>query len=514
MKLTNAVLLSLSLSSPLFAQSIDVNRGIRIDRDQLRVVKPVRAGKVSKVSLGTEQLQSQEKEVMLDLKAAVAYFEKHPKEIENHLSMREYKIMKELIAKGDLEALEKKFGAKKDKESKQMFLGAFAAMKEVGGSYRLENDQENLLQQYQNIYSHLGKDLQAKFAHPKKFVRFQFKRQKAIFAQLLAIAGEINWYVPVDPKPNAYKEDCTDELGVEVGANGDDARRCLDSEFHADGLFHNNDFGLKYYHTCIKSQGARGTCVSFAINAAIESIIQVKQDKAYNFSEQLTYFYGEIYSNHSGRYSYGLNTQNAIKKMDQKDIRFQYEKYWQYNTSLDMEDKSGNTHAKSCWGYSGEMCTNFAFQAQESISGPFWNKQYNYTIPYLGTQKRVEIFDYTNHWNSFSKAGSLHIAKTLLAAKVPLVVSFTVKQNFSDAKDDGYVRYMGGQTSKGGHAAVLLGFVPNSELPAGVHPAREEGYFIMKNSWGTWNGDCGLYYVDFKYLRKFAKGLYSLTLNI
>jgi C1A family cysteine protease len=27
----------------------------------------------------------------------------------------------------------------------------------------------------------------------------------------------------------------------------------------------------------------------------------------------------------------------------------------------------------------------------------------------------------------------------------------------------------------------------------------EEGYFIVKNSWGTDSGDCGFYYLDYGY---------------
>ena len=274
-----------------------------------------------------------------------------------------------------------------------------------------------------------------------------------------------------------------------------------------------SDFPLKYYHTCIKNQASRGTCVSFAINAAVESKLMVKENKAYNFSEQFSYFYGEIYSNHGGRYSYGLNTGNAISKLDSKNLRFQYERYWEYNPSNSMDSKSGNIYPDSCVGYNGEMCTNFAFQSEESISG-FWPFQnYNYTVPYRGTSKNVQITDSSNILFFWDKRASLDLAIALTKAKVPLVLSFNVKQNFMDTDDSGYVYYRSGQDQVGGHASVILGFVPNNKLPAGVSPAKEEGFFIVKNSWGTGNGDCGYYYMDYKYLRKYAKGIFTVSIN-
>ena len=195
-------------------------------------------------------------------------------------------------------------------------------------------------------------------------------------------------------------------------------------------------------------------------------------------------------------------------------MKFQYENKWEYNPSWDMDDKTGSVHLNSCTGYDAEMCTNYAFQSKEEVTGIWPFRNFTYTVPSMSTSKNIQIFDYQNLWNFFAKRTSLDLAIALTKAKTPIVVSFDVKENFYNAPASGYVYHESGQDHIGGHASVILGFVSNSNLPDGVTPAKEEGFFIVKNSWGKGSGDCGYYYVDYKYFRKHARGLYKLTLNI
>ena len=91
-----------------------------------------------------------------------------------------------------------------------------------------------------------------------------------------------------------------------------------------------------------------------------------------------------------------------------------------------------------------------------------------------------------------------------------MISSFTVTPEFSTyGQRTNYIRYLD-EEKGGGHATVLIGFVFNEELPQGVPPATEEGYFVMKNSWGKNWGDCGHVYVDFKYLRKYGYALSTI----
>lgn len=477
--------------------------------------------KFQKLALKGEEVQQAEKEHQENLKLAVAFLKKNPKMIANVTNPKLFRKMATLVEQGSFEKLAAmdtpitKYPRGAGEASKVLFTGAVTNLADFGSALKDGNDEKNIKSVYEKAFKLIHPERRAAFKSPKEIFKMPKRKAKLQLAQILKVVGHYT-FIPYEPTSPGWKWDCDDEIGQQRVGAGDSANRCEKDEFHPDSLFtHANttDFPLKYYHTCIKSQGSRGTCVSFAINAAVESALMVKEDKAYNLSEQYTYLYGEVYSNHSGRYSYGLNTGNAVKKMDTKNVKFQYERYWEYNPSSSIGNKSGDIYPSSCVGYNGEMCTNFAFQGQESITG-FWPfKNYSYTVPYRGTSKNIQVIDRSNIWMSWAKSQSLDLAIALTKAKVPLILSFNVKQNFMDTGSDGYVYYKSGEDQVGGHASVILGFVPNNKLPAGVAPAKERGFFIVKNSWGTWNGDCGYYYVDYKYLRKFAKGIYTVTVN-
>lgn len=471
---------------------------------------------MSKVSISNEAIQAQDKEFQANLNAAIAHLKKNPAEVKSHFKQADFNSIKSMVDKKKYQQVKawRKPILKPlpgSSHAKIAFQDPVTSMVELGASLRQQKDPDNIHSVYKLAYSLVDAKYQKKFKAPSKLK----KSSPLIKGELnKIIAGfKFDWIKVIPALNTGFKSDCTQETGFQKISDGDGAARCSNDEFHEDSLFKHSSFPLKYYHTCIKQQGARGTCVAFAITAAVESLLMVKEKKSYNLSEQFAYFYGEIYSNHSSRYSYGLNTGNAIKALDKKNMKFQYENRWEYNPSWDMEDKTGKVHKKSCDGYDAEMCTNYAFQSQEEINGIWPFQNFNYTVPSMSTSKNVQIVNYQNIWNIFAKRNSLDLAIALTKAKTPVVVSFNVKENFYYAPDSGYVYYESNQDQIGGHASVILGFIKNSDLPAGVAHAKEEGFFIVKNSWGKGNGDCGYYYVDYKYFRKHAKSLYTLTLN-
>ena len=289
----------------------------------------------------------------------------------------------------------------------------------------------------------------------------------------------------------------------------DNADRCDYDELDDIGLIKNKSFALKNHLPCIKDQSNRGTCSAFAIIGALETKLKKNKKKEYNFSEQMTYFYNEIYANFSGRYEYGLNTMKAIKKLKNKKVKLPLEKYWVYNPSRYMGNYNSSTkkYPKSCNNYTGGKCTNRAFQATEQKTGLF---NYEYTIP--GTAKPyIQISSRNSFMNLLNKKGSLEQAITYLSNGEPIIISFGVRKNFSNAGGgDNYVRYAK-RDNRGGHAAVLVGFIKNKDLPKDAEKASEKGYFILKNSWGKDWADCGYVYVDFKYMRKYAYGLAKIS---
>lgn len=498
-QLTTFAVLALALTPPTFAQSRNFAK-----EEVLRMT--------------SKEVQVIQREYQLSLRTAVEFLEKNPREVPNVMSPKLFSVAAKLIKEGNFEKLSEMDINRQVKDRRGQLLrlqGEITGLSEFGRTLLESENDHNIKSQYEIAYNLILPEQRKRFKDPKVVLNLTKDEAKKELNLLISLIGKLT-LIPFKPTSPGWKWDCDDEIGQQRLGAGDSANRCAESNHDPDGLFTNSstaDFPLKYYHTCIKSQGSRGTCVGFAITAAVESLLMLKEDKAYNLAEQYTYLYGEVYSDHGGRYTYGLNTGSALSKMDSKNVKFQYESFWEYNPSSSIGSKSGDIYPMSCNGYSGEMCTNFAFQSQESISGIWPFQNFNYTVPYRGTAKNIQIVDTGNIFFSWNKAASLDLAISLLKSKVPLVLSFNVRDNFMNAGTDGYVYYQSNQDNVGGHASVLLGFIPNSKLPAGVAPASEKGFFIVKNSWGTWNGDCGYYYVDYKYLRNFAKGIFTAQIN-
>lgn len=470
------------------------------------------------LGLGSREVDAIERDYRFTLRTAVSYLEKNPREIPNVMDPKLFNVAAKLIKEGSFEKLRELDLNPQVKGTRGELLrlqGEITGLSEFGKTLLDSEDEENIKSQYMTAYNLILPAQRRRFKTPEQVLKLKKDEAKKELNLLINWIGKLS-LIPFKPTSPGWKWDCDDEIGQQRIGAGDSANRCVEADHDADGLFRNSNtanFPLKYYHTCIKSQGSRGTCVGFAITAIVESLLMLKEDKAYNLAEQYTYLYGEVYSDHGGRYTYGLNTGSALGKMDSKNIKFQYESFWEYNPSSSMGDKTGDIYPMSCTGYSGEMCTNFAFQSQETITGIWPFQNFTYTVPYRGTAKNIQIVDTGNIWFSWNKTASLDLAIALLKSKIPLVLSFNVRENFMDTGSDGYVYYQSGQDNVGGHASVLLGFIPNDKLPAGVTPASEKGFFILKNSWGTWNGDCGYYYMDYKYLRNFAKGIFTAKVN-
>ena len=394
--------------------------------------------------------------------------------------------------------------------------GTAEILDEVGESIAEFENKENLISIYKDIYQNLKPIQRRGLLAPEALMRLSVPKIQSIFqAKIYPLLERINDGLQSSESNNALEKTwpknlCDDAIGAKsINQNTtDNSRRCSFDQLSDDGILKNNSFALRSVLPCIKDQKRRGTCTAFATVGALEIKMFKNRGKEYNLSEQMTYFYNEIYGNWTGRYTYGLNTMKGIKKLKKKGVKIPLENNWVYNPSRYIEDynSSNKKYPRSCTNYDGEKCTNRAFQATEKKDGWF---KYTYTIP---TTKRpfVKIRKRKSFMNLMNPKGSLENAINYLNNGDPVIVSFGVRPSFSDAGNgSNYVQYKK-EDKEGGHAAILVGFIKNKNLPEGAPKATEKGYFILKNSWGTGFGDCGYVYVDFKHLRKYAYGLATI----
>lgn len=309
---------------------------------------------------------------------------------------------------------------------------------------------------------------------------------------------------------------CSMEIGWEAGGvDNENAARCEIADYASLGLMANLDFALKDDLTCVKDQRRRGTCSVHAVAANVETMIQVMGGDPTNLAEQELYLFGKVFTDWSGRYTDGLSADEVYDELDARNRSIQFEAVWNYNQSPARGALSGTTFPNSCGaGYTGEMCTDFAFQSLETNVGNSWI----YTVPALAAAG-WEVLD----WTSIPDLSSLglpdwqvDVAIFAVEAEFPVHLSFNTAASFRAPDANGYVQFDPADPAPtGAHAILAVGFVANADLPAGV-PADPDGrgYFVIKNSWGTGYGDCGFAYLSTEFVRQWAYGFRYLEKTV
>ena len=355
--------------------------------------------------------------------------------------------------------------------------------------------------------------------------------------------------------------DCKDEEGAGFGG---DMTPSPGATANPTGLLANNTWPLKPFTTCVRDQGNRGTCTAFGITAAVESAAAVKYQRWLNLSEQDLYmeqklhwfpvpwdWYGDGYN---AAYSVLLQMLGGVHT-------FPFERDWDYNQSRSRQkDDQQRTYSDSCDGYNGEACSDTNHQAalvcrridttvvEEVVEEVCtWVENAASSVPLIGgwieeavgdyvcepvtklveTVEQVEVCTYetvipgtsglritgaTLIWDPLSAFNSdIALAKAFLAARMPVIFCFDVAGSFDD-HDGGYVTYDASEEdSRGGHCALLTGFVDNSDLPVGAPPGAGGGYFVLKNSWGVDSGDLGYWYLPYAWVNKWGTAMIALT---
>lgn len=352
------------------------------------------------------------------------------------------------------------------------------------------------------------------FPRPERLARMQLPEIQRYNIKLTNRLYELIKIKIVDPAiPPGYVSTPASEVGAGTGNDRTNSSNPTCTTPRANGIYKNYNWKNKYFVTSVKNQGGRGTCVAFAITSAEEMSVAKKDFRWINLSEQ-DYYYKNKAVWWPSSYGDGLDTLLSWKKIKLSGYKMPYENDWNYNPSYSRtENNETLKYTHSCDGY-GEECSDTNHQGKLSCidtpSGKVCGTMgggttaASYTVP--GTAQEI--------WNHSNKDLSIALTAVNLAIGNPVVVSLQVTPSFDGPDANGYAHYAGAsETSRGGHALHVSGFITNETLAAKIPSAPAGaggGYFIVKNSWGTCFGDTGYIYLPFEWIKKYT---YSMTVR-
>jgi hypothetical protein len=363
--------------------------------------------------------------------------------------------------------------------------------------------QQNQLGMYETFFAGLPPDylVSRGFPSPRELEKAPAEAIARYNQLLVADLPEILKLIQI---PAFLIHTCAGELGTPPNATDQYWPACSPSPA---SIFAGYDFPLKTHATCVKNQGHRGTCVSFGITGATEAKISVKHAQWVNLSEERLYYWAKVPT----AYGDGLDTDGTLNGMISTTFRYPWEFQWDYNPSYSRIDhKPSPYYTQSCVGYSGEHCSDTAHQGDMwCVDIPIFGRwcAYDGSAPSGSGYGPTFAYQFFN----FGVVGGSAIGRLALALKTPLVMSFEVTPSFDGAAPNGVVTYVGpGETSRGGHATAVMGFVDNAYLPPGIPPGSGGGYFIVKNSWGSCWKDGGYVYLPYDWVEHYAYSLISV----
>ncbi|MBX2802611.1 MAG: C1 family peptidase [Myxococcales bacterium] len=274
---------------------------------------------------------------------------------------------------------------------------------------------------------------------------------------------------------------------VIVGDGFDGAGSCAPSDPMV------RDWVFTDHLSAVRSQGSRGTCVSFATAAALEYGLSRYDGLKVDVSEQYLYSLGkfDLYDDHFGD---GLPTAEFLQDLAATGLGTTIEPHWGYNPSrCRIEIGAIGTYLHSCAGYafdaSPRPCSQTSHQlglVAQAGSDPFFFRPSK-------EDERIEVTDALPLWNWFGP--TLDSVNVFVEAGYGVVASIDVTQDFRDLYDfpDGFMHTSNGKVS-GSHAVQVVRWVPDDTAPGG-------GWVVIKNSWGCYWGDSGYAYLSADWFR-------------
>ena len=183
--------------------------------------------------------------------------------------------------------------------------------------------------------------------------------------------------------------------------------------------------------TPVKSQGSCGSCVAFACVAALESAVLIETGKMVNLSEGDLFFC------------------------------------------------NGNRNCTEGWDPGSALGDLELYGACDSVCCPYANPSTGLAGACLGCNNRANRVVRTSGQQHYSSPDTFRLH---ISAFGPLVACLQIYEDFIHYSGGTYTHVAG--KSLEGHCVEVVGYSDDANVPGG-------GYWIIKNSWGTWWGESG-----------------------
>ena len=266
-------------------------------------------------------------------------------------------------------------------------------------------------------------------------------------------------------------------------------------------------FPLKSYATCVKEQGFRATCHSFATVAMLEERFAMQHRQWINLSEQdlmnqyRLWWYPAIYTDTGSVWE-------ELTGLRDTQYHLAYEHAWDYNPSWQRVAFFG-AYYNSCQSYP-ETCSNTSPQGREFSTQTPQGPMYGWSSPVIGESQRLAAIPQTfvSFWDVANPDLSMASLQLHLLFGHPVALDMILPMEFGFPDANGFVTlFPFGMTNTGQHAMNVIGFITNADLAARLPDAPQGaggGYFILKNSWGNWFGDAGYVYLPWDLIRAYT----------
>ena len=405
--------------------------------------------------------------------------------------------------------------------SQVVTLGQAATFRNAVAAYQGSRQPENLRQAYAAALAPLDEATRAKLPAPQTLSGQPLAQVQQAFVALDALlTAQPNLDIVVaqaSGQPFKPQNVVIRDGGANAGNGSDMSGVC--GNYAPNGFFARLNWPLKLFITPVKDQGQRGTCWAFASTGYLETRERVVSDHEVNLSEQYLVnvhkrdafadidFFGE------GDLPFG-----ALNTFADRRLPVAPESAWTYNPSSSRAFTAGGSadgERGVCNGYSGP-CSESTHQsptACASLRVDFIFCGYE-RVDYSGLSGVNSDHAYPFWFNALGLGGPLPvgIVRGLLVNGQPVIASFDVHPGFDNPNrstdDRGYVTDFTDR-SRGGHIALIVGFIPDefSQTAPSVPGGSGGGFFVIKNSWGCDFADSGYVYVPVRYAQRFFTSL-------